>query len=88
MAPYKEELDEDLDLPTLEITMAREEHYAANLAQLRTKHRFLLHLRDESEDKNTSRLCVICQCNFESGVLTVCGHQYCKECIQQYVSLA
>jgi len=80
VAPYKEELDEQLDLPALEIVMAREEHQNTSLAQLRTKHRFLMHLRDETGAEGP-RICVICQCSFENGVLTVCGHQYCKECI-------
>jgi E3 ubiquitin-protein ligase SHPRH len=26
-------------------------------------------------------MCVICQSSFTIGVLTVCGHQFCKECI-------
>lgn len=26
-------------------------------------------------------MCVICQMPFEIGVLTVCGHQFCKECM-------
>lgn len=80
VAPYKEDLDEQLDLPALEIIMVREEQQNTSLAQLRTKHRFLMHLRDETGAEGP-RICVICQCSFESGVLTVCGHQYCKECI-------
>jgi E3 ubiquitin-protein ligase SHPRH len=80
VAPYKEELDEQLDLPALGIMMAREEQQNTSLAQLRTKHRFLMHLRDETGAEGP-RICVICQSSFENGVLTVCGHQYCKECI-------
>ena len=26
-------------------------------------------------------MCIICQSSFSIGVLTVCGHQFCKECI-------
>ena len=80
VAPYKEDLDDDLDLPALELVMAKEEQQNTLLAQLKTKHRFLLHLRDET-GAGGPRICVICQCSFENGVLTVCGHQYCKECI-------
>jgi E3 ubiquitin-protein ligase SHPRH len=80
VAPYKEELDDELDLPALELVMAKEEQQNTSLAQLKTKHRFLLHLRDET-GAGGPRICVICQCSFENGVLTVCGHQYCKECI-------
>lgn len=80
VVPYKEELDDELDLPALELIIAREEQQNTSLAQLKTKHRFLLHLRDETGAEGP-RICVICQCSFENGVLTVCGHQYCKECI-------
>jgi E3 ubiquitin-protein ligase SHPRH len=79
--PYKEELDERLDLNRLQIVMQREEEQKSGLAQLMTKNRFLVHLRDENSSKDEQRLCVICQTSFETGVLTVCGHQFCKECI-------
>src|SRR4051794_16252923 len=29
-------------------------------------------------------MCVICQSAFTIGVLTVCGHQFCKECITMW----
>lgn len=29
-------------------------------------------------------MCVICQMPFTTGVLTVCGHQFCKECIMMW----
>lgn len=80
VAPYKEQLDEQLDLQALELIMAKEEQQNTSLSQLKTKHRFLMHLRDETGSQGP-RICVICQCTFENGVLTVCGHQYCKECI-------
>ncbi|KAK4952077.1 hypothetical protein LTR10_009997 [Elasticomyces elasticus] len=84
VVPYKEELDVALDLPALELAMAREEHQSTALAQLKTKSRFLLHLREESGSQASSKICVICQSSFENGVLTVCGHQYCKECIHHW----
>lgn len=77
--PYKEELDPILDLDALQILTDREETQTKAVAQLRTKNRFLLHLREDS-DQNERKMCVICQSTFELGVLTVCGHQYCKEC--------
>lgn len=84
--PLKEELDDTLDLACLQNITQREEEQTKSLAQLKTKNRFLLHLRDESGSKDGPKICVICQCSFESGVLTVCGHQYCKECIQHWWS--
>lgn len=29
-------------------------------------------------------MCVICQMPFVTGVLTVCGHQFCKECMAMW----
>jgi E3 ubiquitin-protein ligase SHPRH len=84
VAPYKEELDETLDEHALNEAREKEVQSLNTLAQLKTKNRFLLHLRDESNAEVTQRICVICQSPFERGVLTVCGHQYCKECIQHW----
>lgn len=82
--PHREELDNTLDLASLQIVIQREEEHSKVLAQLKTKNRFLLHLRDENGKQTSSKICVICQFPFESGVLTVCGHLYCKECIQHW----
>ena len=84
--PHKEELDETLDLKSLQHTTQREEEQVQSLAQLKTQNRYLLSLRDEAGAQQGPKICVICQCPFESGVLTVCGHQYCKECIQHWWS--
>lgn len=50
------------------------------------KHRYLLNLKENGEGgpgskSNEPRMCVICQAPFATGVLTVCGHQFCKECM-------
>lgn len=29
-------------------------------------------------------MCIICQSTFTTGVLTVCGHQFCKDCMKQW----
>jgi E3 ubiquitin-protein ligase SHPRH len=88
VAPYKEDdWDETLDEAALEAATRRQEAQNKTLAALKTKNRFLLHLRDESTNsQETQRICVICQSSFEQGVLTVCGHQYCKECITHWWS--
>ncbi|GAM83429.1 hypothetical protein ANO11243_014170 [Dothideomycetidae sp. 11243] len=80
VAPYKEELDDTLDLVGLQASSERYEHHEKQLATMLAKQRFLVHLRDESNSES-ERICVICQSTFEQGVLTVCGHQFCKECI-------
>lgn len=87
VAPYKEELDETLDRGALEAATRKQDAQAKTLATLKTKHRFLIHLREEqNSSEEAQRICVICQCAFEQGVLTICGHQYCKECIQHWWS--
>ncbi|KAI4721854.1 hypothetical protein E4T48_01867 [Aureobasidium sp. EXF-10727] len=87
VAPYKEDWDETLDVAALEVATRRQETQTKALAALKTKNRFLLHLREESTNsQETQRICVICQGSFEQGVLTVCGHQYCKECINHWWS--
>ncbi|KAL0258415.1 hypothetical protein SLS55_007591 [Diplodia seriata] len=80
LRPYKEELDEELDQEALRAQQQKEQRTADRLAGLKTKQRFLLHLKNESKEQEGPRLCVICQNDFDIGVLTVCGHQYCKEC--------
>ncbi|KAJ8603869.1 hypothetical protein MRB53_042044 [Persea americana] len=82
VTPYKEELDEELDLPAYNAAAHEVDARDSALKQLMTKQRFLLHLKEDADSKDSPRICVICQCQFENGVLTVCGHQYCKECIQ------
>ena len=81
VAPYKEELDEVLDHRALDSQLNLERSSEDQVATLKTKHRFLLHLRTES-DATKERDCVICRQPIENGVLTVCGHQYCKDCIR------
>lgn len=39
------------------------------------------HLKEADSSGEEQQLCIICQSTFSSGVLTVCGHKFCKECI-------
>ncbi|KAI0598064.1 SNF2 family N-terminal domain-containing protein [Biscogniauxia sp. FL1348] len=48
---------------------------------VQAKHRYLLHLKDAGQKSNEPRTCVICQSEFTLGILTVCGHQFCKACM-------
>ena len=41
----------------------------------------VLNLKEAGSKSNEPRMCVICQMPFVTGVLTVCGHQFCKECM-------
>ena len=59
-----------------------EEKLSRKIAAARAKRRYLVHLRVETTDPEEQRICVICRETFEVGALTVCGHQYCKDCIR------
>ncbi|EDP49222.1 SNF2 family helicase/ATPase, putative [Aspergillus fumigatus A1163] len=83
VAPYDEEsVGKPLDEELYGAKLKQENEIDAKISTLRSKHRYLLHLRDDSGADNASRICVICQSSFEIGVLTVCGHKYCKDCLR------
>ncbi|KFA60931.1 hypothetical protein S40285_05785 [Stachybotrys chlorohalonatus IBT 40285] len=58
-----------------------EETALSKLSSAEAKHRYLMNLKESGSKSNEPRMCVICQMPFNTGVLTVCGHQFCKECI-------
>jgi E3 ubiquitin-protein ligase SHPRH len=66
--------------------LKEEEKVSTKIAQAKSKRRYLLHLKMEAANPQEQRVCVICREEFEVGALTVCGHQYCKECIQLWWS--
>ncbi|PMD34610.1 putative SNF2 family helicase/ATPase [Hyaloscypha variabilis F] len=63
-----------------------EEKLTRKIATAKSKRRYLDHLRLEANNQQEQRICVICRETFEIGALTVCGHQYCRECIQLWWS--
>ena len=72
---------EDLTSTLLNIQKA-EGRMKNRIATLRARDRYLLHLRNESAIHGSQRMCVICQQPFEVGVLTICGHSFCVECLR------
>jgi E3 ubiquitin-protein ligase SHPRH len=54
-----------------------------NANGFKTKCTYLKHLRTENLNETTVE-CIICREDIEIGVLTACGHKYCKECINQW----
>ena len=86
VAPYDEEnIDKPLDIDAFQRLQVAEGKIANKISTLVSKRRYLLHLKNESSSQ-TPRICTICQCEFEIGTLTVCGHQFCKDCIQLWWS--
>ncbi|KAK8047572.1 rad8 and Rdh54p [Apiospora saccharicola] len=80
VAPWEREEHEDDDV--LFYGLLREEVTMQHrIIDAQSKHRYLLHLKETGQKSQGPRFCVICQSNFTVGVLTVCGHEFCKECM-------
>lgn len=60
------------------ILLKQEETLTTRLDAAQARHRYLLNEKESTED---SRMCVICREEFSKGILAVCGHQFCKDCI-------
>ncbi|KAK4219515.1 putative ATP-dependent helicase IRC20 [Rhypophila decipiens] len=75
------EFEGSTDDKALAAVLKQEENLHTKVATAEAKHRYLLHLKEADNRSEEQRMCVICQTTFSVGVLTVCGHQFCKECI-------
>ena len=82
VAPYEEDLSEEARNAILLDKTAAESRTQARIARLKSKGRYLVHLRDEATDIDSQKLCIICQQTYEVGILTSCGHSYCIECLR------
>ncbi|RYP77073.1 hypothetical protein DL771_001363 [Monosporascus sp. 5C6A] len=77
------EQEENEDTDTIMKNLLNEEQSAQHrFTAAQSKHRYLLHLREAGQASNEPKICVICQSDFTLGVLTVCGHQFCKDCMR------
>ncbi|KAF7938728.1 uncharacterized protein EAE98_001066 [Botrytis deweyae] len=84
VAPYTGPSDDGVNQSFL-----RKEHaLTQTIASLRAKRRYLVHLKEEVENPKDKRTCVVCRDEFELGVLTVCGHQYCSDCAREWWKLS
>ncbi len=84
VAPFEEDLDERARNVTLRDKSASECHLKTRIAALKSKGRYLIHLRDEATNVESQKLCIICQQQFEVGLLTSCGHSYCADCFRMW----
>ncbi|KAK0636215.1 SNF2 family N-terminal domain-containing protein [Bombardia bombarda] len=75
------EYDGPVDMIVLQAVSRQEDALRTKQATAESKHRYLLHLKATDSSSKKQDLCVICQDMFTVGVLTVCGHLFCKECI-------
>jgi E3 ubiquitin-protein ligase SHPRH len=68
VAPYDESsAGKPLDETVFSAKLRQEEGIDEKISALRAKHRYLIHLRDESGSDDSSKICVICQSGFEVG---------------------
>ena len=84
VTPYEEDLSEEDRNGILLDKKASESHIKARIATLKSRGRYLVHLRDEATNFESQKLCIICQQTFEHGILTSCGHSYCAECFRHW----
>ena len=82
VAPFEEDMDEQTRQTTLLNKEWLERNLRARVASLKSKGRYLVHLRDEANNLESQKLCIICQSQFEIGLLTTCGHSYCADCFR------
>ncbi|KAJ5894393.1 hypothetical protein N7495_006084 [Penicillium taxi] len=86
VAPYDEENSgKPMDEALFASKLKQEEALEGKIASLKSKRRYFIHLRDDSGAEDSSRVCIICQSGFQAGVLTVCGHKYCSDCIGMWL---
>ena len=78
--PYKDTLDVELDRKELALVCNKEAELAARLTALQPECRFLIRVQNGDDDAS-DRDCIICRGAIQEGVLTVCGHQFCRECL-------
>lgn len=75
VTPYKEDLDPTFDANANRIQQEREVKAKRALAGHKTKLNYLINLRTDNQQSDVSHSCIICQEEFEIGVLTTCGHK-------------
>ncbi|KAB5563297.1 SNF2 family N-terminal domain-containing protein [Coniochaeta sp. 2T2.1] len=70
----------------LQVIQGQENEAQNRLSIAQGRHRYLIHLKEAESNTEEARFCVICRESFEIGVLTTCGHQFCKACISQWLA--
>ncbi|KAK1968457.1 SNF2 family domain-containing protein [Colletotrichum sublineola] len=80
VAPYEGSNDDQ----AIAACVMNEERYHNKLDSDRAKHRYLLNLKAEGGQSNEPRWCIICQAYFMTGILTICGHEFCRDCLKQW----
>ncbi|MCJ1443122.1 MAG: hypothetical protein MMC23_003619 [Stictis urceolatum] len=84
VTPYEQDLDEVAMQQQLARLEAEEVKLQTKINNLKSRGRYLHHLKEESNEEEGPRKCIICQDNIEVGVLISCGHQFCKDCLREW----
>ena len=84
VAPYEEEMNDEILARTIANMEKTETEIRNRVATLKSRGRYLIHLRDEASSVESERHCIICREQFEKGVLTSCGHSYCVDCARMW----
>ncbi|TLD16730.1 uncharacterized protein PgNI_02379 [Pyricularia grisea] len=81
------ERDEDATARAMFSLKNEEERLAQIVEKVGTEHRYLINLKNAG-DKEESRICPICQTDITNGVMTMCGHQFDKDCLLEWLKRA
>jgi E3 ubiquitin-protein ligase SHPRH len=72
VAPYDEEnAGKPMDEKLFASKLKQEEKIEAKISSLKSKRRYLLHLRDDPGEEDASRICIICQSSFDTGEFSI-----------------
>jgi len=80
VAPLEDNMSSEKLTRTMAAMEEETESRTNRLATLKSRGRYLMHLRTEATSLQTQRQCIICREQFDRGVLTTCGHSYCVDC--------
>ena len=90
VAPWTELEKNESPLGILNAEAKLDKEEAQLLSSIKKKAsqaRYLEHLQQASSSLESERRCIICQVdNYEIGVLTSCGHRFCQDCINAWLS--
>jgi E3 ubiquitin-protein ligase SHPRH len=59
----------------------------SKIAKLEGKTRYLSNLLNDPNNHEGEQECLICKIEFTKGVVTPCGHFYCEDCSQKWMSV-
>ncbi|KAF1971468.1 hypothetical protein BU23DRAFT_556001 [Bimuria novae-zelandiae CBS 107.79] len=76
---YKDEMDETFDHRAFTLQSVQIEARRVKIQRFKVKQTYLNNLRDGAAKPEET--CTICLDPYERGILTTCGHKYCRECI-------